>query len=89
MAFKVLSDETILRILNLLNHHGEISESCIAGILKMRQPNISKHLAYLKSAGFIKNKRNGSGVYYSLSKNDFLLSLIRMSSKLKKEDNGV
>ena len=50
--FKAFSDETRLRILNLLAQR----EHCVCEfqkILKVPQPTISRHLAYLRRSGFI------------------------------------
>lgn len=64
--FKLLSDETRLRILVLLFH----KEYCVCeiyGILEESQPKVSKHLAKLRDMGLVKDKRREQFVYYELT----------------------
>lgn len=70
---KALSDETRLRILNLLID-GEVCVCHIAEALRIGQSKTSRHLAYLKHAGWVSDRREGLWVYYRLapSKNRFL-----------------
>ncbi len=63
--FKALSDETRLRILKLLEG-GELCVCDITAALEMNQPNISFHLAILKDAGFIKDRKKGRWNHYDL-----------------------
>jgi len=67
--YKALSDETRLRILSLLNEE-ELCVCDIAATLEMTQPNISFHLNMLKSAGLIKDRKNGRWIHYSLDESD-------------------
>lgn len=69
ILFKALSDETRLRILSLLKE-GELCVCDIAATLEMTQPNISFHLNMLKSAGLIKDRKNGRWIHYSLDESD-------------------
>lgn len=70
---KALSDETRIRILNLLMD-GEVCVCHIADALQIGQSKTSRHLAYLKHAGWVSDRREGLWVYYRLSpsKNRFL-----------------
>lgn len=61
--FKALSDETRLRILNLLEKH-ELSVNDIVEILDSSQSRISRHLTVLKEAGFLDVRREGTWAYY-------------------------
>lgn len=63
--FKVLSDETRLRILVLL-YHRKLCVCQIQGILKESQPKISKHLAKLRDLGFVRDERQEQFIYYYL-----------------------
>ncbi len=63
--FKALSDETRLRILKLLEN-GELCVCDITAALEMNQPNVSFHLAILKEAGFIKDRKKGRWNHYDL-----------------------
>lgn len=73
--YQALSDETRLRILNLL-HEGELCVCHIVDVLETGQSKISRHLAYLKNAGLIHDKRKGLWVYYSLSKDKSYIPLL-------------
>jgi ArsR family transcriptional regulator len=65
--FKALADETRLRILNLLAH-GELCVCDIMSVLEIGQSKASRHLAYLRNAGLVNDRRNAAWMYYSLSK---------------------
>lgn len=63
--FKMLSDETRLRILVLL-HHRELCVCQLTGITGISQPNISKHLAKLRDMGFVRDERKEQYTFYYL-----------------------
>jgi ArsR family transcriptional regulator len=65
-VFKGLSDQTRLRILNLLLH-GELCVCDIQLVLSSSQPNVSRHLTYLKNSGLVLDRREGARMYYRLS----------------------
>ena len=65
-VFKALADTTRLRILNLLLH-GELCVCDIQSVLDSPQPNVSRHLTYLKNAGLVRDRRKGPRMYYSLA----------------------
>ncbi|HVP44402.1 MAG TPA: metalloregulator ArsR/SmtB family transcription factor [Terriglobales bacterium] len=64
--FKGLADGNRLRILNLLLH-GELCVCEIQHVLESPQPNVSRHLTYLKNSGLVLDRREGFRVYYRLS----------------------
>ena len=64
--FKLLSDETRLRILVLLQHK-KLCVCELCGIMDEPQPKISKHLGKLRDMGFIKYERQEQFIYYSLT----------------------
>lgn len=64
--FKSLSDETRLRILLLLADHGELCVCDLMAALELPQSTVSRHLAYLKRAGWLQDRRGGVWMYYSL-----------------------
>lgn len=64
--FKGLSDPNRLRILNLLLH-GELCGCDIQYIMGTSQPNVSRHLTYLKNCGLVSDRREGFRVFYSLA----------------------
>jgi len=63
--FKALSDPTRLRIVALLAQ-GELCVCDLMEILKLPQSTISRHMARLKSARIINDRRQGKWVHYSL-----------------------
>lgn len=65
--FKALSDESRLRILNLLVNVGELCVCDMQRILKFSQTKVSRHLTYLKHSGLVKDERRGMWVIYSLT----------------------
>jgi len=67
--FKALADATRLRILALLAG-GEICVCEIHGALKLPQPTVSRHLAYLRRAGMVDTRRDGLWVHYRLARLD-------------------
>lgn len=76
--FKALSEETRLRILKLLEH-GELCVCDIVAALDMVQPKISFHLATLKEAGFIRDRKQGRWTHYRLDDSDFFRRSLLLS----------
>lgn len=64
--FKGLSDPNRLRILNLLLH-GELCGCDVQYVMATSQPNVSRHLIYLKNCGLVQDRRVGYRVFYSLA----------------------
>jgi ArsR family transcriptional regulator, arsenate/arsenite/antimonite-responsive transcriptional repressor len=64
--FKALGDVNRLRILNLLLH-GELCVCDIQHVLESSQPNVSRHLAYLKNSGLVLDRRDGLRIFYRLA----------------------
>jgi len=63
--FKALADETRLRIVALLSH-GELCVCHLEDALDLSQPKVSRHLATLRGAGVVEDRRDGAWVYYRL-----------------------
>jgi ArsR family transcriptional regulator len=63
--FKALGDETRLRIVALLSH-GELCVCHLEEALRLSQPKVSRHLATLRAAGVVEDRRDGTWVYYRL-----------------------
>ena len=63
--FKALADPTRLRIISLLME-GEVCVCHIHESLQIPQPKTSRHLAYLKRAALVTDRKNGQWVYYRL-----------------------
>ena len=70
-VLKALSDETRLRILNLL-YDRELCVCDVMATLQITQAKASRHLIYLKNAGLVKDRKQAQWVYYSLAKDDHL-----------------
>lgn len=80
--FKALADETRLRIVALLLAEQELCVCDIIDSLKLPQSTVSRHLAYLRKSGLVKDRRCGNWMYYSIPRkgSEFhseLLELIR------------
>lgn len=65
--FSLLSDETRLRCLILLQKEGELCVCEISQIIGSIQPKISRHLALMRKSGLVSDERRGQWVYYSLN----------------------
>lgn len=64
--FKALADETRLRILTLLLA-GELCVCEVMAVLDLPQSTASRHLAYLRNAGWVLDRRQGVWMYYRLN----------------------
>lgn len=64
-SLKLLADPTRLRLLLLLREE-ELSVAEIQEILGMGQSRISSHLAQLKTAKLVRDRRAGKNIYYGL-----------------------
>ncbi len=64
--FRAFSDPTRLRILRLLQG-GECCVGDLVSVLELPQPSVSRHLAYLREAGLVADRKQGLWVYYSLA----------------------
>jgi len=60
---RLLSDSTRLRLLALLERE-ELTVAELAGVLRLAQPRVSTHLAKLKDAGLVRDRRAGVSAYY-------------------------
>jgi ArsR family transcriptional regulator len=65
---RLLADPTRLRLLLLLEQE-ELSVAELQQILGMGQSRISSHLAQLKRAGVVEDRRSGKNVYYGANEN--------------------
>jgi ArsR family transcriptional regulator len=63
--FRALADGTRLRLLNLLGED-EVCVCFLVEALKLSQPKISRHLAYLRRAGIVLTRRDGKWMHYRL-----------------------
>jgi len=82
-TFKALSDETRLRILNILLER----ECCVCEVMQaldISQTRASRNLTALYDAGFLKLRRDGSWSLYSIDRdemNEYLADLVQAVTK--------
>ncbi|MCG8589928.1 MAG: metalloregulator ArsR/SmtB family transcription factor [Proteobacteria bacterium] len=62
-VFKTLSDPTRVRILSLLEAE-ELAVQELMEVLGMAQSRVSRHLAILREAGLLRDRRDGTYVFY-------------------------
>lgn len=65
--FKLLADETRLTIVMLLREAGEMCICDLCAVTQESQPKISRHMALLREAELVIDRREGKWVYYRLS----------------------
>ena len=65
--FRALGDPTRVRILDLLQEHGELSVSQLVERLAQSQPKVSNHLACLRWCGFVLTRRQHPAVLYRIA----------------------
>jgi len=65
--FKILGDLTRLRVLTLLSREGELCVCELTYALGEIQPKISRHLALLREAGVVLDRRQGQWIYYRVN----------------------
>jgi len=66
LLFRALADRTRLRLINLMGED-EVCVCFLVEALKLTQPKISRHLAYLRRAGLVAARREGKWMHYRLS----------------------
>lgn len=70
-VFKLMSDETRLRILLYLAQAGELHVTDLCNRLGQSQPAVSHHLALLRVSSLIESRREGKHNFYSVRKEHF------------------
>lgn len=65
--FKALADRTRLRLINLMGDD-EVCVCFFVEVLKLNQPKISRHLAYLRRAGVVASRRDGKWMHYQIGR---------------------
>lgn len=64
--FQLLSDDTRLRCLMLMQQQGELCVCELTHALGIIQPKVSRHLASLRDAGLVSDRRQGQWIYYRI-----------------------
>src|SRR4051812_41789210 len=86
-VFKLLSDETRLRILLYLAQNSELHVTDLCNRLGQSQPAVSHHLALLRVSGLIESRREGKHNFYSVRADHFgelLVSLFSATGEMPK-----
>jgi len=73
--FKILSDETRLRMVLLL-YQEQLCVCEISGVLEAPQPRVSKNLSKLRDLNLVDDERKERYVFYTLRKNNIVLNKI-------------
>jgi ArsR family transcriptional regulator len=87
-VFKLLSDDTRLRILFYLAQNGELHVTGLCTLLGQSQPAVSHHLALLRVSGLIEARREGKHNYYSVCTDhfgDLILDLYEAAGEMPKK----
>ena len=63
---RALSDTTRLRICMLLLAHDELCVCELTGALDLAQPKVSRHLAILREAQVVRDRRTGLWIHYRI-----------------------
>jgi len=67
--YQALGDTTRLRLLNLMGSQ-ELCVCYFVEVLDQPQPKISRHLAYLRNAGLVTSRREGTWMHYRIATPD-------------------
>ncbi len=67
VLFKILGDDTRLRIIGLLLKD-ELCVCDIESVLEISQANASRHLGKMKSSGILSSRKKAQWIYYSINK---------------------
>ena len=88
--FQALGDTTRLRLLNLMGDQ-EICVCYLVEILGYPQPKISRHLAYLRSAGIVSARREGKWMHYRIvmPRHNGAAQILRETLAALKEEKGM
>jgi ArsR family transcriptional regulator, arsenate/arsenite/antimonite-responsive transcriptional repressor len=66
IVFQMLADTTRLRIVALLQGHGELCVCELTQSLSLSQPKISRHLGQLRESDLVEARRAGRWMYYRI-----------------------
>ncbi len=87
-VFKLLADETRLKVLLYLMQEGELHVSALCERLHQSQPAVSHHLALLREAGLIEPRRDGKHNFYSVKKSKFHHLIQQLFDSMSNDGNG-
>jgi ArsR family transcriptional regulator len=82
-VMKALAHPRRLQIMHRLAD-GPVEVGTLAAALGMSQPNVSQHLAVMRSAGVVEAERNGREVRYRISDPDVVVACATMRRVLER-----
>ena len=82
---RLFADNTRIRLLHLLETDA-FSVAELAAITQLAQPRVSTHLAKLKEASLVQDRRSGVSVYYRASETDTAARLLWQSLSKRSSD---
>jgi ArsR family transcriptional regulator, arsenate/arsenite/antimonite-responsive transcriptional repressor len=68
LMFQSLDDGTRLRIMSLLLEENELCVCDLVTVLQLPQSTVSRQLSLLRNAGWLKDRREGVWIYYSINR---------------------
>ena len=84
--FKLLGDPTRARLLHALLEAGELCVCDLAEAISVPESTVSHALRLLRTAGIVRNRRDGRMIYYSLDDSHVRLLLDLSLEHLRHED---
>jgi ArsR family transcriptional regulator, arsenate/arsenite/antimonite-responsive transcriptional repressor len=88
-VFKLLSDETRLRVLLYLTQDHELHVRALCDMLAQSQPAVSHHLALLRVAGLIESRREGKHNFYRILPDRFETLLDTVFAAVPKDERRI
>lgn len=77
-GFKLLGDPNRVRILYALLEAGELCVCDLAGVTGVAETSVSQTMRLLRTAGVVRNRRDGRVIYYRLD-DDHIRQLLELS----------
>lgn len=79
-TFRLLGDPTRVRILMTLDEHEELCVHEIAGHVGASETKVSQALRLLRTAGIVRNRRDGRHIHYRLD-DEHVRTLLRAAAE--------
>ena len=97
--FKIMADPLRLKMILMLQHHGELCVCQFVDATGMSQPKVSRHLAQLREYGLLADRKDQRWVYYRINPalQDWMATIINTTAtyhaslipqQVKDVDNG-
>ena len=84
-VFKAFSDESRVRILNLIFHNNEMCIADIWHVLEFTQTKTSRHLSYLKNSGLVSYRKIDQWTFYYIK--DEVVDIVTQIFKFMARDS--